>query len=248
MKNIAIVGAKPDTWQECKNLDRRSWEIWRYSRSNYEKEPTATTWFELHHKRNYNRFENSKPGYIEFLGLPKPDLPERFVDKSKYTEVKAKKPNKVILYDDFPFGELIDEFGPWFFSHGQAPWLMAYAITKNPEKIKLFGIEPQKTRYGFQRLEVQHFISIAQQRGIEVEAPEDPGLMEYSPLYCIEQDWGGQKTYLETLRQRGVRVGSPEMAHTSLQSEFASELPKNRELEKLKEMKEARKIKYGVKV
>lgn len=219
MKNICIVGAKPDTWEGCKKLDRRSWQIWRYSRSMYDKDPQADVWFELHHERNYKRFENGKPGYLEFL----------------------KNHKKLFSYENFPFAELIDEFGPWFFGHGQAPWLLAYAITQEPKKIQLYGIEPNITRYGVQRLEVQHFISIAQMRGIEVSSPEDPGLLEYSPLYCIEQDWGGQKTMLETLKARGVDVDK--VSH--IQKEFASEQPANELLARVMEREQARKLKYG---
>ncbi len=221
-KNIAIVGSKPDTWEGCKTLDRRSWEIWRYSRKNYEKEPKATKWFELHHERNYNRMENSKPGYLQFLD-----------------DCKA------VRYDDFPFGELIEEFGPWFFEHGQAPWLMAYAITKAPKEIRLFGIDPASDKYGLQRLEVNHFMGVAKSRGIEVTAPEDPGLFEYGPLYAIEQDWGGQAKYLKGLRQRGIQIGTQQMRVTQQQTEFAADIARNEALAEVQRRKQARLEKYG---
>ena len=174
MKNIAIVGSKPDTWQGCANLDRRSWEIWRFSRKNWEKEPKATTWFELHHERNYPRYEQSKPGYVEFL-------------------------KNAVTFNDFPFQALVEEFGPCFFQYGTAPWLVAYAITKKPEKIALYGIEPGEL-YCEQKKEVQHFMWLARERGIEVEAPEDPALNGHAPLYALEIDHGGPNAYFRGTR------------------------------------------------
>ena len=94
MKNICIVGSKPDTWQKCGNLDRRSWQIWRFSRKNYEAEPKADVWFELHHPDNYERYEHQKPGYREFI-------------------------KDAVTYKDFPWEEILKEFGPWFLHYGQ---------------------------------------------------------------------------------------------------------------------------------
>ena len=178
MKKIAIVGSKPDTWMGCKNLDRRSWDIWRFSRKNYEAEPNATQWFELHHPRNLPRYETQKPGYTEFC-------------------------KTAITWHDFPFAEMVDMFGPYFFHYGQAPWLIAYAISKQPDEIRLFGMEPG-VEYGEQKKEIQHFMCIAEERGIKISAPEDPALNTYALLYAVEQDWGGQKKVLETLRARGI--------------------------------------------
>jgi hypothetical protein len=212
---IAIVGSKPDTWEECKKLDRRSWKIWRFSRKNYDKPPKADLWFELHHPRNYDRYETHKPGYKDFV-------------------------QKGMTWDEFPFGELVDEFGPYFFHYGQAPWIIAYAITKKPQEIMLFGMEPG-TEYGEQKKEIQHFMCIAQERGIKISAPEDPALSTYAPLYAVEADWRGQDQWLAKLREKGIEPTTADQRQTS----FTSDNPRKKLVAEMIARKEARLLKYG---
>lgn len=108
----------------------------------------------------------AKPGYSDFI----------------------KTDPSVVTQDMFPKRELLAEFGPYFFCGGQAPWIMAYAITQKPETIGLWGIDPRGD-YKPQRSEVQHFVQIARDRGIEVIAPEDDVLTP-RPLYGYELDRG----------------------------------------------------------
>ena len=213
---IAIVGSKPDTWEACKKLDRRSWDIWRFSRKNWDKPPKPTQWFELHHPRNYDRYESQKPGYTEYVTT------------------------EGMTWDDFPFGELIDEFGPYFFHYGQAPWIIAYAITQKPKEIMLFGMEPG-VEYGEQKKEVQHFMCIAKDRGIKITAPEDPALSTYAPLYAVEADWKDQDKWLALLREKGINPTTADQRQTS----FASESPKDAMMEVVRKRQEARRLKYG---
>lgn len=86
----------------------------------------------------------------------------------------------------FPWQRLVAEFGHYFFSGGQAPWIMAYAITFKPDEIGLWGIDPMR-EYAPQRAEVQHFAQVARDRGIKVEAPEDD-VLKPKPLYGLEVD------------------------------------------------------------
>lgn len=176
---IAIVGCKPDTWEGCKGLGQE-WELWRFSRRNYEKPPKPTRWFELHHPRNYHRYEESKPGYLQFL-----------------------KDIHAITFNQFPWERLLDEFGSYFFSGGQAPWIMAYAITLNPDTIGLWGIDPVGD-YKPQRSEVQHFVQIARDRGIEVIAPEDT-VLEPRRLYGLEKDIGHQEKLEKIMSPEGLK-------------------------------------------
>lgn len=161
---IAIVGCKPDTWTKVPELGTE-WEIWRFSRRNYKKPPKAHRWFELHKPRMLDVFDRQLPGYKQFC-----------------IEGGA------VLQHHFPMERLLGEFGPYFFSGGQAPWLMAYAITLNPQTIGLWGIDPGGD-YKPQRSEVQHFVQIARDRGIEVIAPEDK-ILEPRPLYGWELNVG----------------------------------------------------------
>lgn len=177
---IAIVGSKPDTWEKLPKLGPE-WEVWRFSRRNYEKPPKPHRWFELHHPRNYPRYEQTKPGYLKFL-----------------EEVHA------VNYRTFPWDRLLDEYGPYFFSGGQAPWIMAYAITLDPQTIGLWGIDPVGD-YKPQRSEVQHFIQVAHDRGIEVIAPEE-SILEPRRLYGLDKDFGHQEQYERVLGPEKVRM------------------------------------------
>lgn len=145
---IAIVGSKPDTWEKVPELGKE-WEVWRFSRRTYKQRQDYHRWFELHPPTEYRKY-SVVPGYVEFIGTDK----------------------RVVLHHQFPFQRLLDEFGPYFFSGGQIPWLMAYAITLNPQTIGIWGVDPIGD-YKPQRSEVQHFVQVARDRGIEVIAPEE---------------------------------------------------------------------------
>lgn len=172
---IAIVGAKPDTWKKVPELGHE-WEIWRFSRRNWSTPPKAHRWFELHDRKHYNRYRQSVPGYVEWI---------------------TGGDQSVVLQQHFPWQRLLDEFGAYFFSGGQAPWIMAYAITLNPETIGLWGIDPVGD-YKPQRSEMHHFIQVARDRGIDVIAPEDE-ILKPRPLYGLETD-----TLTQTLRRLGI--------------------------------------------
>lgn len=160
---IAIVGSKPDTYNKIPLLNDE-WEIWRFSRRNYNKPPHFDRWFELHNKKHFPRYEIAVPGYVEFL----------------------KTDPRVVLQQHFPWQRLLEEFGPYFFSGGQAPWMMAYAISLEPDEIGLWGIDPTGD-YKPQRSEIQHFIQVARDRAIKVIAPEDE-ILKHRPLYALETD------------------------------------------------------------
>jgi hypothetical protein len=163
---IAIVGSNPGTWDKVPQLGKE-WELWRFSRRNWNKPPKPHRWFELHHPRNYRRYEEVCPGYTQFL-----------------QDVHA------VTYRTFPFERLLDEFGPYFFTWGQIPWLMAYAITLDPDEIGLWGIEPSG-EYKPQHAEVHHFAQVARDRGIEVNAPEDT-VLQPRKLYALEKDFSAE--------------------------------------------------------
>ncbi len=164
---IAIVGSNPATWDKVPQLGKE-WEIWRFSRRNWNKPPKFNRWFELHHPRNYPRYEQTCPGYPQFL-----------------------QDTHAITYRSFDFEKLLDEFGPYFFCYGQIPWIMAYAITLDPDEIGLWGIEPGGD-YKPQHAEVQHFAQIARDRGITVTAPED-GVLNPRKLYALEKDFSPER-------------------------------------------------------
>ena len=159
---IAIVGSQPESWQFAPFEDKE-WTIWGFSRRNHKALPRCDAWFELHPQSHYHQYRVNVPGYLEWL----------FENED------------AVLHDDFPHKEILAEFGPYFFSHGQIGWIMAYAITQNPTTIGLWGIDGQpKDGYGGQRPEIWYFTSIAKYRGIEVVAG-DPRLLVPDPSYAF---------------------------------------------------------------
>lgn len=159
---IAIVGSHHETWNKAPFEDK-NWKIWAFSRANYKRLPRFDTWFELHPQDHYHRYRVDVPGYLEWL----------------------MENEDAVLHGDFPHKELLAEFGPYFFSHGQIGWLMAYALKYRPKTIGLWGIDGQPSnQYAGQRPEIWHFASIARSRGIEVIAPETR-LLEPDPSYAF---------------------------------------------------------------
>lgn len=82
----------------------------------WKKHPRFDKWFELHAERTYPKYENIAKGYTAFV-----------------------KENAVTCHT-FPAQELLETFGPYFFTTGQVPWLLAYAITLNPVEIGIWGV------------------------------------------------------------------------------------------------------------
>jgi hypothetical protein len=62
--------------------------------------------------------------------------------------------------------------------------MMAYAITKNPTEIGLWGLECLD-QYGPQRWCVQHFAQVARDLGISVTVPEGCTLLTPRKLYAF---------------------------------------------------------------
>jgi hypothetical protein len=159
-KKIAIVGCYPETWELAPYTDD-SWEIWGFSRRNMGKLPRCDKWFELHAEANFPRYDREVRGYSEYL----------LNDKC------------VVLQSGFPVQELLERFGPYFFSEGQVSWMMAHAITMRPKEIGLWGIECVDKYYGPQRWCVQHFVQVARDAGILVTVPEGCTLLTPRKLY-----------------------------------------------------------------
>ncbi len=156
---IAIVGSG-ETYIYAP-YDDPSWTIWGFSRRNFNKYPRCDKWFELHHPRNYPRYELVVPGYTAFI-------------------------ENAVKYDDFPFESIIKEFGPYFLTEGQAPWMMAYAIQHGPGVIGLWGIEGIEKHHA-QRHEIHYFAEMARIRGIDVTSPQNE-LLKPGKLYAYETD------------------------------------------------------------
>lgn len=158
---IAIVGSHPETWHLAP-FDDPTWTIWAFSRRNYNKLPRCDLWFELHSPKCFPSYEINIPGYVDWL---------------------TSNPKRM-THPIFPKDALVERFGPYFFTDGQAPWMLAYAITQEPEKIGIWGIEAAGP-YQAQRSEIRHFVQVARDQGIEVTAPAESELLEPKPIYAF---------------------------------------------------------------
>jgi hypothetical protein len=104
----------------------------------------------------------------------------------------------------------------------------------------LFGMEPG-TEYGEQKKEIQHFMCVAQERGIKISAPEDPALNSFAPLYAVEADWRDQGEWLARLREKGIEPTTADQRQKS----FTSDNPRKKLIAEMIARKEAREQKYG---
>lgn len=156
---IAIVGSGPDSWTKAP-FDDPEWTIWGFSRRNYNKLPRCDLWFELHHERNFRSYNIDIKAYVPWLM----SNPKRMTQPT------------------FPRRLILERFGPYFLGHGQAPWMMAYAILQEPQTIGLWGLEGMGPYQG-QRPEIQHFAQVARDNGIEVIAEGE--ILEPNKLYAF---------------------------------------------------------------
>lgn len=83
-----------------------------------------------------------------------------------------------------PHKKLIATFGPVF--AGSIPWMIGYAILKEFEHIKIYGVHMDaQGEYGKQRDSTFYIIGQAEARGVTVEVPQDSGLY-LNRLYGLE--------------------------------------------------------------
>jgi hypothetical protein len=165
---IGILGSATDSLVAAP-WDDPSWRLWACSGATHAQMKRHDAFFELHH------FDSCKPlwspEYIAFLKTtdrpvfmhePHPDIPASVV---------------------FPRDELIANFGRFFFTSSIA-WMLAYALTLDPEEIGLWGVDmAAEGEYEHQRPGCQHFITAALHRGIKVQIPPQSSLGNPPPLY-----------------------------------------------------------------
>ena len=160
-KKIAIAGAYPEH-RDLAPYEDPSWEIWAWSAGMWGQKLHRRwdKWFELHAPRTYDKYERIAKGYIEFIT------------------------REAIVQTTFPYNDLLEEFGPYFLTTGQVPWLLAYAITLEPDVIGIWGVEAAG-EYTPQRKDVHHFVQVARDRGIKIVIPEKCTLLDKPKLYAF---------------------------------------------------------------
>jgi len=133
--------------------------------------PNIDRFFELH------RWEPGQTwfseGYCEFL--------KNFKGPVYMTAPVPDVKNCTIL----PHKELVDKYGPYFFTSTIA-WMLAMAIEEGADKIAMYGIDMGAIEeYKDQRLGCQYFAMLAKARGIEVGVPPESDVLRPAPLYGV---------------------------------------------------------------
>lgn len=166
---IALIGTAPSSRGLAPYHDPKI-KIWACSAGNMGQIPRVDAWFEIH--ANLLWPENASFGapYVEWL--KKQTFPI-------YMQDQKLVPNAI----PFPRQELIEEFGPYFFTSSFA-WMLAMAIKAGAKKILLYGIDmASRDEYILQRPGAFYFFMEAKRRGIEVIAPYESDIMQPPALY-----------------------------------------------------------------
>lgn len=167
---IALIGSAPSS-VNLAPYESEDWIIWACSGSVYPVARRTDAWFEMH------RYDPGGPrfseGYSQFLA----NYPNTVWMSKKHPAV----PNS----DEVPIDELIDKYGPYFFTSTVA-WMFAMAIEMEPETIGLWGIDmAAQGEYGYQRAGLQYFAQIAKAKGIQVGVPPQSDVFRPPMLYGV---------------------------------------------------------------
>lgn len=189
-KKIAIIGSAPSSVGRAPYQDP-SWEIWGCSPGVYTVAPRTNRWFELHRWTpeapwfgpQYAAFVENYPGPV-YMATP----------------VETVK-NCTLM----PVGQLLEKFGPYFFTSTVA-WMLAMAIEEGADEIGLWGVDmSHESEYGYQRAGCQYMAMIAKARGIHIHVPPESDVLRPPPLYglCeVNHDWIKTRERVVEIQQR----------------------------------------------
>jgi len=165
MSKIAIVGTAPSSRRLAPFADA-NWGIWACSPANADL-PRIDTFFQLHALGSVA----PETKHVDWINAQAFDL---FMQDVNDLCQRARR---------FPKEELIKQFGCFFFTSTIA-WMIAYAITKAPQEIGVYGVDMgHDTEYGEQKIGCQHFLWLARLAGIVVRVPMESDLLSPVPLY-----------------------------------------------------------------
>lgn len=151
--------------------DDPDWLIWMCSPDNVAtKPPRVDAWFELHGDLGWENPPRWEQPYIDWLNSQKFDL---------YVQLTDLFPRGIA----FPKEDMVKRFGPYWFTSTFA-WMMAFAITKDPEVIGLFGADmAESVEYAKQRPAIIYLAQAAAQQNIRIYTPPESDLLQPPPLY-----------------------------------------------------------------
>ncbi len=199
-ENIAIIGSAPSSVRLAPFNDPK-WAIWGCSPGAYGHTTRSDLWFEIH------RWEPAQPGF-PFDPTAQPWF------SPEYCDFLRRHPGVVMATDHadvpncvrYPFEEMIEKHGPYFFTSSIA-WMLALAIELKPKAIGLWGVDmAASSEYAFQRPGCQHFIGLAIRAGIEVILPPESDLMRPTTMYGISEYNPRQIKLLARRRELDARL------------------------------------------
>lgn len=184
-RKICLVGSAPSSIRLAPYADP-SWMIWGCSPGAYPCVATerpipqqGDAWFELHRweppviGRPDHQVPWFSPEYVQWL--------KQFPGVVWTGEVIPDLPTSRKL----PQRELLDKYGPYFFTSSLA-WMLAMAIEHEAQEIALCGVDMSASEeYFYQRPGCQFFIQKALEVGITVTVPPESDLLQPMPLYGV---------------------------------------------------------------
>lgn len=166
---IALIGTAPSS-RNLAPFNDPSWKIWACSAGNMNQLPRVDAWFEIHSNLLWPENEHFGRPYVEWL-------------KQQSFPVYMQDQSLVSRATPLPMQELIDEFGPYFFTSSFA-WMLAMAMKMGAKEIALFGIDmASRDEYILQRPGAYYFFTEAKRRGIKIIAPNESDILQPPALY-----------------------------------------------------------------
>ncbi len=166
---IALVGSCPSS-RLLAPFNDPEWQIWACSPLDVGIFPRVTAWFEVHGDWDWPEVPEENPHYLPWLRA------QKFTVYAQRTDLI---PNAL----KFPARELVEEFGPYWFTSSLA-WMFAFAIKQGATEIGVFGADmTTRNEYLHQRPAMQRWMEFASGRGIKVFVPEESDLMQPPELY-----------------------------------------------------------------
>jgi hypothetical protein len=173
-KKVAVIGTAPSSRMLAPYNDP-SWEIWSCSPGNMNQIPKFDRWFELHVTLHWPENVHYGRPYLDWLKTLKCPV----YAQPMYASPTGELPNATI----YPKDEMVNEFGPYFFTSSFA-WMIALAMTEGAEEIALFGVDmASRDEYILQRPGAYFFFLEAKRRGIKIGAPYESDILQPPPLY-----------------------------------------------------------------
>ena len=170
---VALIGTAPSS-RMLAPFNDPSWQIWGCSPGNMGQLPRVDMWFEIHGNLLWPENKHYGEPYLNWLNQQTFPI---------YMQNNSWVPRAMAL----PVKELVDEFGPYFFTSSFA-WMMALAMLKGAKEIGLFGIDmASRDEYILQRPGAYYFFMEAQRRGVKMTAPYESDIMQPPGLYGFSE-------------------------------------------------------------